>query len=402
MLEASVIVAGHVCLDIIPPLSDARARLPDFLTPGSTCQVGPAILAAGGAVPHTGLALHRLGVPVRMVGKVADDAFGRATLDFLRRCDPALVKGMLVAPGQHSSYTVVLNLPGTQRALLHYPGPNDTFCAADVPDARLDGARLFHFGYPPLMRRMYQDDGRELETLLRRVKAQGLVTSLDMTRPATDSEAGRVNWPALLARVLPYVDVFLPGLEELFFMLDREQFLALERVGGVYGVNARLDGDLLSALGQRLLDMGVAIAGLKLREQGLYLCTTDDPARVAPPAAALDLDARAWLNRELLAPAFRVARVGATGAGDCAVAGFLAGLFHRRTPEPALLSAVAVAACSVEAADAVNGVPGWEAVQRRLQNGWEQLPTTLKLRGWGWDVGQRLWIGPRDQGGQCC
>jgi len=214
-MEAPLIVAGHVCLDIIPTLPDAQARLSDLLPPGGMLQVGPVVLSTGGAVPNTGLALHRLGVPVRLMGKVADDGFGRVILDILRGYDPALADGMLVAPGEHSSYTVILSAPGLDRTFLHYPGPNDTFCAADVPDAGLDGARLFHFGYPPLMRRMYLDDGRELETLFRRVRARGLVTSLDLTRPDPDSEAGRVDWPALLARALPHVDVFLPSLEDL-------------------------------------------------------------------------------------------------------------------------------------------------------------------------------------------
>ncbi|HNT74346.1 MAG TPA: carbohydrate kinase family protein [Anaerolineae bacterium] len=401
-MEAPLIVAGHVCLDIIPTLPDAQARLSDLLPPGGMLQVGPVVLSTGGAVPNTGLALHRLGVPVRLMGKVADDGFGRVILDILRGYDPALADGMLVAPGEHSSYTVILSAPGLDRTFLHYPGPNDTFCAADVPDAGLDGARLFHFGYPPLMRRMYLDDGRELETLFRRVRARGLVTSLDLTRPDPDSEAGRVDWPALLARALPHVDVFLPSLEELFFMLDRAQFLALERTAGARGIIAQVDGDFLSTLGQRLLDLGVAIAGLKLGDQGIYLRTTGDAARLAPLAAALGLDARAWANRELLAPTFRAHLVGATGAGDCAVAGFLAGLLHWRTPEPTLVSAVAVGACNVEAADAVSGVPAWEAVQARVQAGWEQLPVTLNLRGWGWDAGRGVWNGPRDRGGQLC
>jgi hypothetical protein len=39
-------------------------------------------------------------------------------------------------------------------------------------------------------------------------------------------------------------------------------------------------------------------------------------------------------------------------------------------------------------------------VQHRIQAGWEQLPVTLKLPGWGWSVNRRLWIGPHDRGRQ--
>ena len=81
-----------------------------------------------------------------------------------------LADGMLIAAGEHSSYTLIFSSPGVDRAFLHYPGPNDTFCAADVSDEALTGARIFHFGYPPLMRRMFLDAGSELATLFRRAR----------------------------------------------------------------------------------------------------------------------------------------------------------------------------------------------------------------------------------------
>jgi sugar/nucleoside kinase (ribokinase family) len=303
----------------------------------------------------------------------------------------------LVAPGEYSSYTLIFSSPGIDRTFLHYPGPNDTFCAADVPDAGLADARVFHFGYPPLMRRFYLDDGQELEMLLRRARAHGLVTSLDVSRPDPTAEAGKIDWPALLARVLPQVDIFLPSVEEALLMADPARYADLEDSGDV---SSQVDGDLLSGLAARLLDWGVAVAVLKLGSQGLYLRTTSDAARLRGVTGRLGLDARAWTNREVLAPAFRANLVGTTGAGDCAIAGFLTGLLQRQSPEDVLTGAVAVGACNVEAADAVSGVPAWQAVQRRIQAGWEQLPVTLKLPGWGWDVGKRLWIGPRDRGGQ--
>jgi len=398
----AIIVAGHVCLDVIPTLPESCRDLASWLVPGGLVNVGPMVLSTGGAVSNTGLALHRLGVPVRLMGKIGDDTFGRATLDVLRSYDPTLAEGMLIAAGESSSYTLIFSSPNIDRTFLHYPGPNDTFCAADVPDAALEsaarsGARIFHFGYPTLMRSFYQDGGQEFETLLRRVKVHGLVTSLDVSRPDPHAEAGKVDWPAWLARVLPQVDVFLPSVEEALLMVDPARYAALEENGVVL---SQVDGDLLSDLAGRLVAWGVAVVGLKLGDQGIYLRTTPDKARLRALEEYLDLDARAWTNRELLAPAFCANLVGTTGAGDCAIAGFLTGLLQRQSPEAVLTGAVAVGACNVEAADAVSGVPSWEAVQRRIQAGWEQLPVTLKLRGWGWDVGQRLWLGPQDHGGQ--
>lgn len=399
-MKADIIVAGHTCLDVIPTLPESQRDLSTLLVPGGLVNTGPMVLATGGAVSNTGLALHRLGVPVRLMGKLGDDTFGRATLDVFRSYDPALAEGMLVAPGEYSSYTLIFSSPGVDRAFLHYPGPNDTFCAADVPADALAGARIFHFGYPPLMRRMFLDAGRESAALFSRVRAHGLVTSFDMTKPDPDSEAGRIDWRALLANVLPHVDFFLPSVEEILFMVDRVLYDRLAYDAGDTGVLSRVDGDLLSRLGQQLLDWGGAVAGLKLGDQGIYLRTTKDAKRLRDVCARLNLDTRAWTNRELLAPAFRANLVGTTGAGDCAIAGFLAGLLEGGTPEAVLTGAVAVGACNVEAADAVSGVPSWDAVRQRVGAGWEQLPVMMKLSGWGWDKQQRLWIGPKDRGGQ--
>ncbi len=193
-----IVVAGHICLDVIPALNEA----PD-LRPGGLVVVGPAALSTGGAVGNVGLALHRLGVPVRLMGKIGDDLFGRAVLDVLRAHDPRLADGMIVVPGETTSYSIVVNPPGVDRTFLHCPGANETFRAADVPLDRLAGARILHFGYPPLMRRLYADGGAELHALLAAVRGCGLVTSLDLCAPDPHSEAGRVDWAALLAPLCP-------------------------------------------------------------------------------------------------------------------------------------------------------------------------------------------------------
>ena len=60
MIEA--IVAGHICLDIIPRFtSDAGTQLTDYLAPGRLSEVGPAALSTGGAVSNTGLSLKQIG-----------------------------------------------------------------------------------------------------------------------------------------------------------------------------------------------------------------------------------------------------------------------------------------------------------------------------------------------------
>ena len=394
-----IVVAGHICLDIIPTFDPAMfaggaLALEDLLVPGKLTTVGPAVTATGGAVSNTGLALHRLGAPTKLMGKIGDDLFGHAILDFIRSTGPGLADGMIVDPDAVSSYTLVINPPGVDRIFLHCPGANDTFGADDVDMDRVAGASIFHFGYPPIMRRLYGDGGVELAALMERAGATGAVTSLDASYPDPKTDAGQVDWWTLLAMVLPHVDIFLPSLEETLFMLDRRHHDRLAARGEII---RQADGELLRSLADELLEMGVAVVGLKLGDQGLYLRTTSDAQRLAGLIARLGLDADAWRGRELLAPCFQAQVVGTTGAGDCTIAGFLAALLRGASPVEAMTSAVAVGAFNVESADATSGIPPWPAVEARIQAGWTRRSVELDLPGWAWAQEQGVWLGREDR-----
>ena len=390
MTAPQIVVAGHVCIDIIPAFGEIHVPLETLLRPGRLTNVGPAVLSTGGAVSNTGLALHRLGVPVQLMGKIGADLFGSAIQEALRRHDPALAEGMIVGDDP-SSYTLVINPPGIDRIFLHCPGANDTYGADDLPLDRVAHARILHFGYPPLMRRMYLDGGAELERLLRAVQACGVVTSLDMAQPDPDAEAGRVDWLRLLQNVLPHVDIFTPSLDETLYMIDRPRFAAQQA-----GPQRPIEGELLHAVSDQLLAMGAAVVALKLGDQGLYLRTTGDAGRLGS-LDRLALDPHVWLGRELLAPCFRAAVVGTTGSGDCTIAGMLAALLHGLDPMEVLIMALGVGGCSVESPDATSGVPPWDVVRTRIAGGWPHHPLTVSLAGWRNDGGP-VWFGPDDPG----
>ena len=217
------------------------------------------------------------------------------------------------------------------------------------------------------MRRLYRDGGAEVHALMAAVRDRGLVTSLDLCEPDPRSEAGRVDWPAWLARALPAVDVFAPSLDELRDMLDP-------------ATDAALDLGLLRALADRALGMGPALVALKLGDQGLYVRTSRDGAALERFCGTLGLEPAAWRDREVLAPCFRARRVaGTTGSGDCTIAGLLAALLRREGPVSVATAATAVGACSVEAPDATSGVPPWAHVADRLAAGWPRLPVVPGL-----------------------
>ena len=355
-----VVIAGHICLDVFPALSG-----PPDLGPGRLTMAGPAALSTGGAVANVGVALHRLGVAVRLMGKVGDDRFGAIVLDVLRGVDPRLAEGMIVRPGETTSYSIVISPPALDRSFLHCPGANATFGPSDVPLERLAGARIFHLGYPPIMPRLYSNGGAGLRSLLLAVRGKGLATSLDLCRPDPRAEAGSVDWGLVLANALPAVDVFAPSLGEICLMLG---------FGGAHEPGI----ELLRTLAGCLLSMGASVVALKLGDQGLYVRTTPDGRVLDRFCGLLGLDAAAWRGREVLAPCFRAGRVaGTTGSGDATIAGLLAALLRGEDPVSAATSASAVGACSVEEADATSGIPPWPDVAARLAAGWPRLPVGI-------------------------
>jgi sugar/nucleoside kinase (ribokinase family) len=385
------IVAGHICLDIIPELLSAT---PHF-APGRMLEAGPAIIATGGAVSNTGVALHRLGVATRLVGKIGDDLFGQAICRVIEGYGPGLSAGMIVARGESSSYTLIISSPGVDRMFIHNPGSNATFGVADVDMSAVGATRLFHFGYPPLMARMCRDGGAELAELLRRARAQGLTTSLDLSMPDTSSQIGQLDWRAILAAALPQVDLFLPSAEELLLMLRRAEFERLEIARRDNPMSDAIGDALVVELAEEALALGAKVVGLKLGHRGTYLRTAGTPA-IDALGRARPADPSAWASRELWAPCYATKVAGTTGAGDATIAGFLMGLLRGMPPERALSAGCAVGACSVEAADALGGVRSWPETAHRLAAGWPRLPLAIKLPGWRWDAACEIWVGPND------
>ena len=355
------IVAGHVCLDVIPDLTAlAPGEFDSDFQPGRLVKAGSVKLTAGGAVSNTGLALNLLGVRTRLIGRIGKDLFGNALHQIIADHGHGLDEALFTGTESSTSYSIVINPPGSDRRFLHHSGANDDFCAQDVSDESLQDARLFHFGYPPLMANMYSNSGQQLLELFQRVKSFGLTTSLDMAFPGPESPAGKADWLAIFKRVLPYVDVFVPSLDEVLFMLWRKTDLPLS-------------ADLLTKVGSELMGMGAKVVLLKLGERGLYLRTASKGILKDLGLAVPD-DLDAWANFEAWSPCFQVNVMGTTGAGDVTIAGFIAALLRCLSPEEALTIALAVGACSVEAADSLSGVRSWSATRQRIDAGWARHP----------------------------
>lgn len=390
MITKKVVVAGLICLDVTPDLSSVPdGQFKSLLQPGKMIQTGDITLSTGGAVPNTGLALHKLGVPVQMIGKIGDDLFGQAIQDMITREGPQLVNDLIIDPSGSTGFTIILNPPGFDRTFLHSHGANDAYYASDLPRATLQNADHFHFGYPSLMRSIFRGEGGELVSILQRARRAGLTTSLDFSLPDPTSPAGQADWPAILANALPFVDLFLPSVEELTFLLKRETYQRMCEDKEQSFLEA-VKPELLHELSESVLAYGVKIVMVKIGHRGIYLRTGGSKLWEKGGRGLVGLNAD-WYDREMWAPAFQVEVQGTTGAGDAAIAGLLASILQGSDPQTALIMASAAGASSVETGDVISGLMAWEGILARVKRGWDHHALELEVKGWRKEETNGIW-----------
>jgi len=170
------------------------------------------------------------------------------------------------------------------------------------------------------------------------------------------------------------VDIFLPSIDELVYMIDRENFAQFDKdltngvpLGGV-------SREKLDEYSEQLVGLGAAIVVIKLGNCGLYIYVTPDKNRLAPGAFGRSYfpEIVSWTDKKLYEACFEAKVAGAIGAGDCTIAGFLAGILNKQTLEEAAASAVGSGACNVEKPDALSGIPNWNNLQKRIALGWKK------------------------------
>ena len=251
---------------------------------------------------------------------------------------------------------------GMDKISFFLKGASQQYTSADASRIPAD-TDLFHFGYPPTMESLYSNGGEELEKLFRSVKSLGVTTSLDTALPAAGSVHSRVDWKPILKKVLKYVDIFVPSIEECLFMLDKEAYK--ERVSQHPGEDIALivSDDEIRCIADTFLEMGAKIVLLKLGMKGLYLKTATVLKNLG---RAFGETAEPWERKEFrIFPVLVSEVVSTTGAGDTAIAGFLAAVLHGDTPETALSAAVYTASRCVMSKDTTSLIEGYETLREK-------------------------------------
>jgi hypothetical protein len=164
-------VAGHLCVDLEPGLLDAAP-----VTPGSLTEVGRLELRLGGCVANTGSDLAALGLRTLLVTSLGDDVLA-GTVAALVDTIPGADARAEIVPGATTSYSIVVQPSGTDRAFWHHVGANASFDGRQVDVA---AAPLLHVGYLPLLPRLTARAGAGLVRLFQEARSAAVTTSIDM------------------------------------------------------------------------------------------------------------------------------------------------------------------------------------------------------------------------------
>lgn len=312
-----IAVAGHICLDITPTITDS-ARL----DPGHLIEVGRMAVTVGGSVGNTGRTLAALGAEVVALANVGNDELGQIVHSILAE-DDHLDAQLSVISGSSTSYSLVFEPAGLDRTFWHHVGANADF---DGTKISMDDVDIFHLGYPPLLPALFRDDGAPLHDLLTRARAAGAITSVDLAVVDPASVAGGAEWSTVLRAMAEQTDIVSPSLDDLTSALH---------------IDAPFSTDLVNELAELLLEWGVAVAAISAGENGLFIRTAGSARFAGPTLSGLSAT---WANRSLDVPPVSLdTPVTTNGAGDASTAGLLFALSTGATLDQA---ASLAAACS--------------------------------------------------------
>lgn len=158
-------------------------------------------LTAAGTSGGTAVDLARLGAQVTAAASIGTDLAGDFLIMALER--EGIDASHLVRRDELQTSSTILPIhPDGSRPAWHVPGANMLFTADDVPAQVLQEADAVHLGGLTALPGI---DGAPAGELLARARAAGAITTADCLGVRGDDPK------ALLASVLPHVDVFMPN-----------------------------------------------------------------------------------------------------------------------------------------------------------------------------------------------
>jgi len=235
-------------------------------------------MTVAGTAAGTAIDMARLGLNVATVGVIGEDELGR-WLELKMRTEGVDTGGLVVDPTKPTSATMLPIRPNGERPALHVKGANTTLSLDQIDWGLIEAADWVHIGGTCLLDNF---DGEPTAEVLRRAKAAGATTSLDILG-MPDADFDRLFGP-----VLPLLDWFLPNDDDARMVSGRQ--------------------DLTEAL-KWLGDSGVGATVVTLGAEGASYAPTGGGDTIRVPAYDIDV-------------------VDTTGCGDAFSAGFITGMIE--------------------------------------------------------------------------
>ena len=208
---------------------------------------------------------------------------------------------------------------------------------------------------------------------MKKAKKAGAATSLDLASVDPCSDAGKADWRNILKRVIPYVDFFVPSVEELCFMLDRERFEKWQERAAGRDITEILDIEKdVKPLAEMCMEMGARVLLIKCGAPGMYYRTAGREA-LSGVSGRVELDLDGWAGQEGFERSYVPEKVlSGTGAGDTSIAAFLTAMLKGYPLRRALQLSAATGASCVAAYDALSGLKPFDELERKIDAGWQK------------------------------
>ncbi|GAA3403407.1 sugar kinase [Paenibacillus hodogayensis] len=177
--------------DIIPKFGQAEQLVGDYsIELGGSC----CIFASQAA---------KLRLNTAGVGIVGDDPFGVIVRHYLQQSG-IVMDYVHTDPSYKTGMSIAL-CDANDRAILTHLGSLDAIGLDDIPNELLESARHLHIGSYFLMKKLQP----HWVAIAKKAKANGMTISLDTNWDPDE------RWEDGLQELLPYVDIFLPNVNEL-------------------------------------------------------------------------------------------------------------------------------------------------------------------------------------------
>lgn len=301
-----VVVVGSINIDLVA----TTQRIP---VAGETVLAGDFQTHSGGKGANQAVAVGRLGYPVRMIGRVGNDAFGVELRTNLQRASVD-VSGVVTTEGSSGVALIVVAQHG-ENSIVMTPGANALVTPQDLENHRdiilSAGIVLAQLEIPV----------ETIEHLSKICSRENVPLILDPA-PAMELPPG----------LFRHVHWFTPNETEAAFYLD--------------ATDQSIAGTDSAFMAQMLLSKGVKGVVLKQGERGAYLASTSGPGASVGP--------------------FHVKAIDTTGAGDSFNGAFATGLMLGMVPLESARFASAAAAISVTRAGAQPSMPAMSEVEQFL------------------------------------